>query len=308
MPSQYSGVTGQLHGIVSGLANRVSGHAGPLRRLLSPLYGRALQFMSGDRGITATINGETFRIDPRFRAALPAQYEPELLHVLRERLRPGGCLFDIGANLGIWVLHAARLTGPSGRIVAFEPNPSTADILRTHLRMNGIEQQVRVEPLAVGVRSGAGRLFGAVAGAGTSRLGEANRDAPAEHMAVDVTVTTLDEYCQASGSEPSVVLIDVEGFEQDVLAWGARTIGAQPDVTVVVEMHPTLWGVDGAGRMQRLLDQLGRTAVCISGQANALSEYGQVLLEPLTASHSPHKEINDVRTDGARALPRHEDR
>ena len=48
------------------------------------------------------------------------------------------CL-DIGANIGFFSLLAAKCVGASGKVIAFEPNPSTADILEKNIALNGFK-------------------------------------------------------------------------------------------------------------------------------------------------------------------------
>src|SRR5262245_49487661 len=50
---------------------------------------------------------------------------------LRQHLRPGSCVIDIGANVGEYSALAADLVGPTGHVYAFEPAPDTAARLRS---------------------------------------------------------------------------------------------------------------------------------------------------------------------------------
>jgi hypothetical protein len=47
--------------------------------------------------------------------------EPQVTRVLIDRLRPGGVMFDVGAQYGYHALIADELVGARGRVVAFEP-------------------------------------------------------------------------------------------------------------------------------------------------------------------------------------------
>lgn len=53
------------------------------------------------------------------------------------RLRPGMTVWDIGANVGLYTLAAARVVRPGGRVAAFEPLPRNLGFLRRHLDLNG---------------------------------------------------------------------------------------------------------------------------------------------------------------------------
>lgn len=57
-------------------------------------------------------------------------YEPHVVAFYRRTLRPGMSVLDVGANIGFHALHAASLVGAEGRVVAVEPDPANAALLR----------------------------------------------------------------------------------------------------------------------------------------------------------------------------------
>jgi hypothetical protein len=52
-------------------------------------------------------------------------YDSDIAGFLRGKVAPGAVCFDVGANLGAYVLQFAELSKPNGTVVAFEPNPYT---------------------------------------------------------------------------------------------------------------------------------------------------------------------------------------
>ena len=62
--------------------------------------------------------------------------EPEVQQVLEQHLRAGMTFYDIGANIGLFSLLAARLVGKEGRVVSFEADPEIAARLREHVERN----------------------------------------------------------------------------------------------------------------------------------------------------------------------------
>ena len=64
-------------------------------------------------------------------------------------LRPGDRFIDIGANIGMISLLAARLVGPSGRVDSVEPNPKCIEIFREHIALNPIGN-IHIHPVAAG--------------------------------------------------------------------------------------------------------------------------------------------------------------
>ncbi len=53
-------------------------------------------------------------------------------------IRPGANVVDIGANIGIFTVLAARRVGPAGRVIAIEPNRETADRLERNVALNSL--------------------------------------------------------------------------------------------------------------------------------------------------------------------------
>ena len=59
---------------------------------------------------------------------LRKEYEPELTDVIRHVVRPGWVCVDVGANIGVITRLLAELTGPNGRVIAFEAFPPNAGL------------------------------------------------------------------------------------------------------------------------------------------------------------------------------------
>src|ERR1041384_4654307 len=61
-------------------------------------------------------------------------------------LRSRDVFVDVGANIGLFTLIAARLVGPQGQVGSFEPTPETFARLKDNVQTNGFEN-VTCEPL-----------------------------------------------------------------------------------------------------------------------------------------------------------------
>ena len=169
----------------------------------------------------------------------------------------------------------ALWTAPTGRIVAFEPNPVARDVLATNATLNGLQERIIIEPMAVSNNAGTGELFHGTETSGLSRLSLPNT-ATSRGRPLTVKIVTLDAYCSTRQIVPQWVLIDAEGFEVEVLD-GAIGLLRNPRVAFVVEIHPTLWADRSRGAaLKRLLRNCGRTAVPLTGQQDAFSDYGTI--------------------------------
>ena len=144
-----------------------------------------------------------------------------LLHFLR----PGDLFLDVGANVGSYTLLAAS-TGAN--CISFEPLPSTYQRLVRNVGMNGFVAKVDAVNAGVGAVSGELRF--------TADLDTNN------HVALDmyrgrtqtVPVVTLDE--KVGGRQVSLVKVDVEGFESEVIRGARHLLQSQPPVAFIVEV------------------------------------------------------------------------
>jgi len=85
---------------------------------------------------------------------LQGYWEMWITSAMARLTKPGTIGIDIGANLGYYTLLLADAVGPSGRVIAFEPNPRLANMMRTSVGINDFGSRVTVRDEAVGNVSG----------------------------------------------------------------------------------------------------------------------------------------------------------
>lgn len=158
------------------------------------------------------------------------QYELPIQDTLRQELRPGEVFYDVGANAGFFSLVAARLVGPGGKCIAFDPWPSNYDSIREQFSLNSLDNCVAVSQ-AVGEAIGKATFSSPDTVTTMAHLGPS---APGERS-IDVDVITLDAARKLYGS-PTFIKIDIEGAEVDALR-GARTILAEDRPRFLIEVH-----------------------------------------------------------------------
>ena len=155
-------------------------------------------------------------------------YEPEVLDALCAALRPGSVFWDVGAHVGYLSAVASRLVGPTGEIVAFEPNPSNLGRLRRTIELNGLEN-VRVRPVAIS--DGPAELrFLLHASSSMGHVADPAQDGET----IVVEASSLDHEA-ATSRTPDLVKIDVEGHEPSVIAGAAELCRNRPP-TLVIEV------------------------------------------------------------------------
>lgn len=237
-----------------------------------------LEVAYGRKGIPRTVNGLAMRVHPRVRYRFLVDYDAPVADVLRGVIRPGMTCLNVGANVGIFAMQMAAWSAPDGDVYAFEPNPDTAALLRKHVEMNRLTSRVHVVQEATAAESGTLDFY-ASGTDGMSRLGSPN-PLLGETTVMKVDVTTLDAFCERKGIRPDVMLMDVEGFELHALRGFQHTIQTNPDLQIVVEMHPLAWADVGcsADAMRELLNEMDLRAIPLTGQADPIDDYGVVRL------------------------------
>ena len=162
-------------------------------------------------------------------------FEGKFLGRILEHLKPGDVFFDVGANIGlVSVIVGSRSEMEQGRIVSFEPEPRNLAQLRRNLSVNGFGERAEGEGLALAGRTGtAGLHVRGPVGDGRHSL-VVGRGATG---VVEVSLTTMDDYCRQRGLRPDVVKIDVEGAEGEVLSGMGDLLAAGHPRELFMEIH-----------------------------------------------------------------------
>ncbi len=178
---------------------------------------------------------------------------------LASALRSDGMYVDVGANKGQVLREAVRLA-PRARHIAFEPIPAVAaELARAY-------PVVECRQMALAASPGVAQFchFKKLDGWSGLRRSPRVSDERGDPQYITVTVSTLDE--QLTEGTPSVVKIDVEGAELDVIE-GARALLGRAKPLVIFEhvaIASSLYGAE-PGAVWGLLDELGYETFSITG-------------------------------------------
>jgi len=159
--------------------------------------------------------------------------EPQVQQALVDHLRPGMTFYDLGANIGYFSLIAARLVGPTGRVISFEADPEIAARLRENLARNDFSH-ARVEQKAVWSETMT-VSFARVDPATSPDRGLGHVSADSSGDTITVEAVSLDRYVTAEDC-PDFLKCDVEGAEAEVFQ-GANRLLAERRTILLVEMH-----------------------------------------------------------------------
>jgi FkbM family methyltransferase len=159
------------------------------------------------------------------------RFVPGKAACLPQLLGENETVWDIGAHCGYTVLVESKAVGPRGRCVAFEPNPRNRHLLGLHLKWNGVGN-TKVLPYAVSGTDGE-LSFGWEEdqrdSSISSHLGGAGWKVPVRH--VDGLIAS------GEAPAPTVMKIDVEGAELELLRGAARLLAAEPNLLIILSTH-----------------------------------------------------------------------
>lgn len=221
-------------------------------------------------------------------------HEFEDMAFVLHALRPGDLFVDVGANVGSYTVLAAGAAGSD--CLTIEPVPATFAHLLDNIRLNDLQSTVSAKNIACGA------TFDTLAF--TSRLDSVNHVVARGEVvndAIEVPVAPLDALL--SGRTPTLMKIDVEGFETEVLHGASDTMQAPSLLAVIMELNGSgiRYGYDEDQIHERMLRW---------GFAPALYEPWQRTLTPCRsrkggAGNTLYVRQLDPLVERVRAAPRH---
>jgi FkbM family methyltransferase len=151
--------------------------------------------------------------------------------VLIATLRSGDTFLDVGANEGMISLLGSRLVGPSGKVIAFEPNPRPRSILQDNIDRNHISN-VTIMPIGLGEKDESLSLSVPKINTGEGSFGRTNYSSELVEI-VKCDVRRGDDLLTTVS--PRLIKIDVEGFELYVLR-GMKHLISKDRPAIIMEM------------------------------------------------------------------------
>jgi FkbM family methyltransferase len=194
-----------------------------------------LDLITLKKGVTRTINNMKVRFPAKWSRYYPGDYEVENYTFLQQHVKPGMQIIDIGAHIGLFSACSSRLTGPTGKIICFEPTPGTFSILKETLRLNHCDNVIAVQA-AVSDKEGKATFYiSSTEGCNSNSL--IKNEWGGNPVGYDVKLVTIDSVVAANSIKPDLIKIDAEGAELDVLKGGIKTFKGHKPV-LILGLHP----------------------------------------------------------------------
>jgi FkbM family methyltransferase len=199
---------------------------------------RALHRRGIIRSFWIEYDGLQYLVDPRdyvTRSFIFGEFfEKNVLAGILQSLTPGGVFLDIGANVGLFSIAAARHVGPNGRVIAVEPGPAQRAMLLAHAERNGIGN-IEIIDKGFSDQAGSVSLFlSPDSNQGRNSLSAKNA---LSNRHITIEVGRGDDLLGPTVERLDLVKIDVEGAEMLVLRGLGRTLERLRPV-VIIELIP----------------------------------------------------------------------
>jgi FkbM family methyltransferase len=243
-----------------------------LWRWLRPWYDRAVQ-LAGRRGIERIINGtDLLLVMPQYRHVAET-YEPEVWTHLMTRLRPDDTIADVGAFIGLYTVAVAKRLARGGKVIACEPDPNNAAVLKDHVALNRVVDRVEIIEAVVSDRIG--EVLFQSGEESQSRVSAKPSDSA--NMIASVTLDSI-----FANRALDVIKIDVEGHEEAVLRGACRVLQSHERTprVIYIEVHPYAWATIGTSSASLLgfLQGCGYVVATLDDQpVKQIDTYGEIV-------------------------------
>ncbi len=173
-------------------------------------------------------------------------FEKKEINFFNSYLRKGDIVLDIGANIGLHSLIAARLVQEEGHVYSFEPAPDTYNQFLTNLQLNGFSN---ITPVNMGLSDKKATLKMNISShhdawntlADVSKLDELSG---IFDNAIEINVVKLDDWLQDNNIDTgriALIKLDVEGWEKFVLVGGEAFLKENAPVLMVEFDEKNAW-------------------------------------------------------------------
>jgi len=225
--------------------------------------------------------------------------EPLQTNLVKQLVKPGMTVVDIGANLGYYALIEASIVGEPGKVYAIEPVPFNYEILKKSIHKNNYEGIVETRLCALSDTCGISKMvITRESNLPTMFLNEnETSDDMKERIetrtikTLEVKTTTLDKFLK--GKAPvDFIRMDVEGYEGRIIKGMLDTVRKSGDwFNLFIELHPALFG-DPQGMVKEIIQVLAglglKVKFIVNSEGTELLDFSRDnLLETLCSERAP---------------------
>lgn len=175
----------------------------------------------------------------------------EKIRLIRKTVKKGMTVLDIGANIGFYSILLSRLVGPSGKVIAYEPEERNISILKKITRKRN---NITVQPNACGEKTEMINLYVSK----NMNIDHQTYDSGEKRTVQHVPCVAVDDDLDKE-EIIGFIKIDVQGYDYYALLGMKKTIQRSRELTLIGEFWPFALKKAGVepGEYIRLLKELG---------------------------------------------------
>jgi FkbM family methyltransferase len=168
--------------------------------------------------------------------------------------KEGDVVIDAGSHIGLYSMVGSRRVGTSGKIIAIEADSSNFKTLQENIRLNGFNNVIPVNCLlyskdmpfslsryiailVAGIRGGIMEQEREQKIQEGEMLKSLSSNPSENNILRAITLDSVLQQTAGSTSRVNWMKIDVEGAELDVLKGATRTLAANQNITILIEIH-----------------------------------------------------------------------
>jgi FkbM family methyltransferase len=150
----------------------------------------------------------------------------------------GDTVVDVGAHIGLYTIIASKRVGPTGKVIAIEPDPENLKMLKKNILLNQLSNVEYLECAAYSAKKKL-KLFLPEVERGRTIFNTVMEDRVKSYDDfIEVESNTLDNILNENNVQRvNYVKIDVEGAELEVLKGTTNLLEANKSITLVIEIH-----------------------------------------------------------------------
>lgn len=165
---------------------------------------------------------------------LDREREFEATKVLKQIIKPGNVIFELGANIGYYSLLESGLVGELGKIYAVEPEINNFNLLKRNIELNKIKN-IEIFNLAISDKSGEFPFYISE----NSNLHSMVKPRQGNYRTIIIKALTVDYFLRDKG-KIDFLRMDIEGYEYQALIGMKKTLESNQNLKLFIELHSNL--------------------------------------------------------------------
>ena len=166
--------------------------------------------------------------------ALDGRRELEATKIIKQVIKPGDIICELGANIGYYAVLEAGIAGPEGIVYAIELEPHNIELLKRNIALNNLKN-IQAYHLAISDKNGEYPLYVT----GSSNLHSMIKPSHGYFSTINTKTSTLDNFL-ADKKKITFLRMDIEGYEYYALRGMQKTLNENPKLKLFIELHAHL--------------------------------------------------------------------